>query len=81
MWVTNTAMNINVKTTQKQTTKYHGCCMLTNQIAQLEVGNSSPEVVIFCLRPCSFIVYSFRAMVTSLGVGFYQIDTTSGSVV
>ena len=39
---------------------YHGCCMLTNQIAQLEVGNFHNHLP---RGGCSFMFYSFWAMV------------------
>ena len=59
---------------------YHGCCMLTNEIAQLEVSNFNKHL------PRGGYFHSFSILfgpwyksVTSLGGGFYAIYTTEGS--
>ena len=57
--------------------------MLTNQIAQLEVGssiNTSPElgVALGHAHSCSILFGPWYKSVTLLCVGFYAIDTTSG---
>ena len=62
-------------------TLYHGCCMLTNQIAQLEVGNFHkhlPRGGYFLPKAMLIMFYSFRATVQVgyIGVSFYLIDTT-----
>ena len=55
--------------------------MLTNQIAQLEVGNFHkhlPRGGYFLPKAMLILFGPWYKLVTSLSVGFYAIDTTLG---